>query len=94
MSSYIIPRQLKELLIELYTTVEESKRVVEDAQMVWTHVKFSNTAVVNWHEILVEAHRRRKVIDILNIAAQDYNERILDVAQVKLLLATYHFEKG
>lgn len=85
MSVFEIPRQLRTLLVKLYPTEEKSRRVVHDAQLKSEHIKFSNTAIDNWYAILQEAHLRRKVIAILDVAADEYKECRLDIAQVKLL---------
>lgn len=83
-----VPRQLRELLTELYPTEKESRRVVEDAQMVWVNIEFSSSANVNWQEILRDAYRRRKVTALLDIAAKDYAERKFDVIKAKLAYLT------
>lgn len=83
-----VPRQLRELLTELYPTEKESRRVVEDAQMVWVNIEFSSSASVNWQEILRDAYRRRKVMALLDIAAKDYAERKFDVIKAKLAYLT------
>ncbi len=80
-----VPRQLRDLLTELYPTEKESRRVVEDAHIVWVNIEFSSGASVNWQEILRNAHRRRKVMALLDIAAKDYAERKFDVIKAKLL---------
>jgi hypothetical protein len=66
--------RLREVLICLYPTQQDSRRVVEDAGLDPAHITFSDKAINNWFNILEEAQKRNKVQAIINVACKDYAE--------------------
>lgn len=49
---------LRDVLADLYVTVQDSRRVVEDAGLRPAFIEFNNKAINNWQNILREANRR------------------------------------
>jgi V8-like Glu-specific endopeptidase len=65
---------LRDLLADLYFTVQDSRRVVEEAGLKPSYIAFDNRAIVNWQNILRDAQRRGKVGAIVAVAHKDYPE--------------------
>jgi V8-like Glu-specific endopeptidase len=72
-------RSLNDVLADLYPTIESSRRIVVAAQMRPALVKFNDSALVNWFNILEEAGKTKKQQAILDAALADYpdNELLL-----------------
>lgn len=66
--------KLRDLLAELYPTIQLSREVVEQAGLPTTRIEFSAAATSNWQEILREADRRKKVPAVVAIARQEFPE--------------------
>jgi hypothetical protein len=66
--------QLRDLLAELYPTIQLSREVVEQAGLPTSRIAFDPAAKSNWHNILKEAQRRNKVGAIVAVACQEYPE--------------------
>jgi V8-like Glu-specific endopeptidase len=80
---------LRDVLAGLYPTVNDSRRVIEDAGLNPVYISFDNKAINNWQNILREAQRRDKVQNIIEVARSDYPENDwLVLAQQGNLLAT------
>lgn len=65
---------LRDVLADLYSTVQDSRRVVEEAGLNPAFVAFDNRAINNWQSILREAQRRDRVRSIVAVAHKDYPE--------------------
>ncbi len=65
---------LNDVLAGLYPLTRESLRVVDAAGLPKAHIAFQDKAIDNWHAILVEASRRKKVDDLISTARADYPE--------------------
>lgn len=66
-------RALNDVLADLYPTTEDSKRIVQCAGMRSALVRYNNTALVNWFNILEEADRQAgRQRAILDCALADY----------------------
>jgi V8-like Glu-specific endopeptidase len=65
---------LRDILADLYFTVQDSRQVVEEAGLQPSFIEFSNKAVTNWHNILRYAQKRHKVQSIIEVAQKDYPE--------------------
>ena len=65
---------LRDVLADLYFTVQDSRRVVEEAGLNPAFMAFDNRAINNWQNILREAQKRDKVQSIVDIAHKDYPE--------------------
>lgn len=65
---------LNYVLAGLYPLTQDSYRIVDEAGIPRTHVSFRARAIDNWYEILSEAKRRGKVINIIRAARNDYSE--------------------
>jgi hypothetical protein len=63
---------LGDVLAELYPTRESSYRVVEEAGLDRTRIRFNDAAVLNWFNILQYAKHQGQVLDILDFALQEY----------------------
>jgi len=60
------------ILATLYTTQNDSRRIVEAVGMNSAMIAFENQALLNWFNILQEAQKHNKVNDIINFACQEY----------------------
>ena len=79
---------LRDLLAGLYPTVQDSRRVVENAGLNPAFVAFDAKAVNNWFSILREAQNRNRVQAIVKVAHSEYPENEwLTLAQRGDLLA-------
>ncbi|NJB87279.1 V8-like Glu-specific endopeptidase [Lewinella marina] len=67
--------ELRGHLVELYPEKEDGRMMVEMAGLPPGSIAFSDKATSNWHQILREANKRRKVTDLVQLAIQDYPER-------------------
>jgi V8-like Glu-specific endopeptidase len=65
---------LRDVLADLYFTVQDSRRIVEEAGLNPAFIVFDNRAINNWQNILREAQRRDKVQGIVAVAHKDYPE--------------------
>ena len=63
---------VRNVLAGLYSTREDSYRVVDSAGLPRMHVAFSDKAINNWHSILTEAAQRGKVLAVIEAALQEY----------------------
>src|SRR5215218_4969456 len=63
--------QLRDILKEIYPTIESSTMAVDDAGIPRNNISFSAAASQNWHAILREAHNRRKVLALLDVVLRD-----------------------
>jgi len=59
---------LRDVLADLYFTVEESRRVVEEAGLDPKFIQFNPQAITNWHNILRYANNREAVPAIVEVA--------------------------
>lgn len=69
--------ELRDLFAELYPMQEDARRVVDDAGFSAAHIDFKDKPINNWHNILIEAHRRGQVMAIVVVARHDYPENPL-----------------
>ncbi|THH37893.1 trypsin-like peptidase domain-containing protein [Neolewinella litorea] len=67
--------ELRGHLVELYPEKEDGRMMVEMAGIPPGSIAFSDKATSNWHNILREANKRNKVMDIVQLAIQEYPER-------------------
>jgi|688.fasta_scaffold384537_2 hypothetical protein len=82
-------RLLRQILATLYPTVEDSNRVISDAELNPKLVKFSEKAINNWQNILSEAEKQGKIDTIAQIASEEYpNDFQLIGAYEKYKIAT------
>jgi V8-like Glu-specific endopeptidase len=63
---------LNHVLTGLYPFVEDSYRLVDTAGIPRAFVSFQRRAIDNWYQILSEADRRNKVLDLVKAALNDY----------------------
>src|SRR6266852_5701184 len=63
---------LKDVLADLYFLKEDSIRVVRDAGIKPSTIRFDNRATTNWSNILDEADKIKKVSDIIIVALKDF----------------------
>ena len=81
MSSSAWTRNLNDVLADLYPTVDDSKRIVQCAEMRSALVKYNASALVNWFNIIEEAGRQGgKERALLECALADYPEHKILVA--------------
>ncbi|MCP4546092.1 MAG: toll/interleukin-1 receptor domain-containing protein [bacterium] len=71
--------RLGEILQELYVDKWSSRRVVGLAKLPAGAIAFQDSAVNNWHNILVEADKRRRVDSLVETAKGEYPERGADL---------------
>jgi hypothetical protein len=83
--------QLRELLQELYPEVARARVVVADAGIPEGTIEFHAAAQVNWHTVVQQAHTRRQVAALVNVATRDYPGR---AAELHTALAAYHAMLG
>lgn len=65
-------RALRDALADLYGTRNDAERVVADADLNLATIAFTEKAINNWHNILSEADKQQKVVEILAIALAEY----------------------
>ncbi len=65
---------LRDVLAGLYPTVQDARRVVEDAGLNPAFIAFNPKAVNNWFNILREAKKHHKVPEIIQVAYEEYPE--------------------
>ncbi|MCP4546093.1 MAG: trypsin-like peptidase domain-containing protein [bacterium] len=65
---------LNHVLAGLYPLPQDSYRVVDAAGLPKIHIAFQTKAIDNWHAILTEADRRKKVAELIRAARKDYPE--------------------
>jgi hypothetical protein len=75
--------RLRDLLAYLYPTVNLSRQVVEQAGMSSGQIEFTSAATSNWHNILKEALRRKKVGAIVTVAQAEFPERAEELGQAE-----------
>src|SRR5690554_1800953 len=69
--------ELKKILVELYPDKEDGVVMVDMADMAGIakgFVSFNNKSNINWHNNLLEANKRNRVKNIVQIAADDFPE--------------------
>ncbi|MDP2160844.1 MAG: trypsin-like peptidase domain-containing protein [Flavobacterium sp.] len=66
--------ELRDILIDLYPDKEDGKLMVDMVDLPKGFVAFSDKSRTNWHNILIEANKRDKVKDIVQIAVDDFPE--------------------
>jgi len=65
---------LRNVLAGLYRTMEDSRRIVDQAGLPAMHVAFQDKAINNWQNILTEAASRKRIPTIIREALNDYPE--------------------
>ncbi len=65
-------RQLRTVLVELYTTTADLRRVAHDAGVALDRVVLGGSAVNCWDGLLREAAKNQQVADLLDVAQQEY----------------------
>jgi V8-like Glu-specific endopeptidase len=65
---------LREILANLYPTVDDARRVASDAGLRTVQIEFVNKAITSWFNILEHANARGKVDDVVNRALEDNPE--------------------
>lgn len=77
---------LRQLLQELYSTHDDADRIADEAGLNLSNIAASDKLVNYWWNILVEAHKRRKVSALVKSAAFEWDER---AAEIKAAFQTY-----
>lgn len=75
--------KLRDLLAELYPTIQLAREVLEQAGLPAGHITFSAAATSNWHAILKEAVRRKRVPALVAVARAEYPERDAELTQAE-----------
>ena len=65
---------LRDILARLYPQEPDSRRVAQDAGLKIGQIPFSPKAVLNWHEILLEAERENRVKFVMQVALREYGD--------------------
>ncbi len=79
---------LRDVLADLYYTVEHSREVVEQAGLKKDFIAFNTATVLNWQNILREAQKHNKVQAIIEVAQKDFSDNeFLTLAKHKGLTA-------
>lgn len=66
--------QLRNVLADLYETVDSTRRIVYDAGLEELQITFSSKSQDNWHSILREADKQGQVRQIVSLALAEYKE--------------------
>lgn len=66
--------QLRDVLADLYGTIDSTRRIVYDAGLDELQVTFSSKSQDNWHSILREADKQGQVKQIVSLALAEYKE--------------------
>lgn len=64
--------ELREILSELFPTIDQSRIILADTQVPTSSISFKRAARENWYEILMEAHRHGKVSEIVAVARKNF----------------------
>ena len=75
------------LLAELYDDKEKAKRLVEQSGVNPAHISADGAAADYWWRILLEAHKRGKVEEIVKNASWEIEERASDLKQAYRIYA-------
>lgn len=65
--------QLRAVLADLYDDQASIRRIVHDAGLDGAQIAFSSRAEDSWHSILLEAKKRRRLEQIVQIATREYS---------------------
>jgi nucleoside phosphorylase len=65
-------KRLNHLLAELYPSVNESYRIVDEAGLSKTRIAFQSRPIDNWYHILLDAYNQRKVSKIIECVLEDF----------------------
>lgn len=84
---------LRDVLADLYPTVDDSRRVVDVAGLKPAFITFDNKAINNWYNILSEADKRDRVDDIVAVASAEYPEQVWPSAPKTRSSTATHLEK-
>lgn len=63
---------LRIILSTLYEVEADNRRIAADAGLDLTHITFGSSAANTWQNILVEAHKQNKIINIVLLAKEEY----------------------
>ncbi|GIV77778.1 MAG: hypothetical protein KatS3mg050_2172 [Litorilinea sp.] len=76
-------RALRQILARLYPTVDDARRIVTDAGLDPSYIRFDEKAVTNWHNILAEAENRSQLATLVERARQEFprNQELLQAIQ-------------
>jgi V8-like Glu-specific endopeptidase len=74
---------LNYVLATLYAFREESVRVVREAGLDPSFIQFTNRAIDDWHNILVEAEKQNRVLNLVQAALRDYPDNSILVQAEK-----------
>ncbi|MEZ4864405.1 MAG: effector-associated domain EAD1-containing protein [Caldilineaceae bacterium] len=64
--------RLRQILVHLYPTLADAKRVADDASVVRDRVTTDNSMINFWHELLQEAGKQDKLTTLLSVATSEY----------------------
>ncbi len=83
-------RALRQTLARLYPTVDDARRIITDAGLDPSYIRFDDKAVTNWHNILAEAENRSQLATLVDRARQEFprNQELLQAIQA--LTASLH----
>lgn len=75
-------RQLREILVSLYSTKDSACLIADDAGLTIASIKLGDTIEDCWHEILKEADKHDKVQEIVQLTSERYAGRASDLYRV------------
>jgi hypothetical protein len=64
---------LRSALANLYPTQDDAQRVVADAGLNLAYIRFSDKAINNWNNILLEAEKHDCLDALLEVVLQEYS---------------------
>lgn len=73
---------LNHLLADLYPEKQDSYRIVREASIPLSHIRFSDAAINNWYAIIEEALRRNKILDLIGVVRREFLENV-DLVQIE-----------
>ena len=87
---------LRSALANLYPTQEDARRIVTDTGLNLAYVQFSDKAINNWHNILLEAEKHDCLNALLETVLQEYSTnpallkaiQLVDTANLQQLTTT------
>jgi hypothetical protein len=65
-------RELRTVLVRLYSDVDHIRRVTDDAQIDPAKIKQAPEALMAWHWVLLEAHKQGRIQDLLDVVLGEY----------------------
>src|SRR5688572_21089957 len=71
--------ELQSRLASLYVTQTSSRRIVAQSGLDASRIAFSDKAIENWHNILLEALASKRLANLIAVVLEEYGEELTPV---------------